>query len=65
VIEGEFERPVSAERIGFSHGDFGLVVETLHDAARISFLDGHHAAPSAIDATRGVQQTDDVLGLDW
>ena len=32
MIEGEFEDVVGAETIGFSHGDFSLVVQALHDA---------------------------------
>ena len=33
MIEGEFEDAVGAKAVGFSHGDFGLVVQTLDDAA--------------------------------
>jgi len=33
VIESKFEDTEGAEAIGFSHGDFGFVVQTLHDAA--------------------------------
>ena len=33
VIEGEFEDAIGAEAVGFSHSDFGLVVQALHDAA--------------------------------
>jgi hypothetical protein len=33
VIECEFEDPKSAEAIGFSHGEFGFVVQALNDAA--------------------------------
>src|ERR1035441_5991973 len=33
MIKGEFEGAVVAESIRFSHGDFGLVVQPLHDAA--------------------------------
>jgi hypothetical protein len=32
VIEREFEATEGAEPVGFSHGDFGLVVQTLDDA---------------------------------
>jgi len=38
VIEGEFESAIGAKAIGFSHGDFGLVVQTLDDAAGKQFL---------------------------
>jgi len=30
---GEFENAVGAKTARFSHGDFGLVVQALHDAA--------------------------------
>jgi hypothetical protein len=33
VIEREFEAPEGAEPVGFSHGDFGFVVQTLDDPA--------------------------------
>jgi hypothetical protein len=33
VIEGQFQHPVRAKPVGFSHGDFGLVIQALHDAA--------------------------------
>ena len=33
MIEGEFEDTERTEAVGFSHGDFSLVVETLNDAA--------------------------------
>jgi len=33
VIERKFEAAERAETVGFSHGDFGLVVQALHDAA--------------------------------
>jgi len=33
VIEGEFEAAEGAESVGFPHSDFGLVVQTLDDAA--------------------------------
>jgi hypothetical protein len=33
VIEGEFQNPVGAESVGFSHSDFGFVVEPFHRAA--------------------------------
>jgi hypothetical protein len=39
VIDGQFKDLVSAETAGFSHGDFGLVVETLHDAAYAKLLE--------------------------
>jgi hypothetical protein len=38
VIEAEFEDAIGAKTVGFSHGDFGLVVQTLDDAAREQFL---------------------------
>jgi hypothetical protein len=31
VIEGQFEYPVGAKAVGFSHGGFSLVAQTLHD----------------------------------
>jgi hypothetical protein len=33
VIEGEFQNAEGAEAVGFSHGEFGLVVQALNDAA--------------------------------
>ena len=33
MIEGEFENAEGAEAVGFSHGDFGFVVQALDDAA--------------------------------
>jgi hypothetical protein len=33
VIEGKFEAAEGAETVGSSHGDFSLVVETLHNSA--------------------------------
>src|ERR1017187_2965070 len=33
MIEGEFEDTEGAKTVGFSHGDFGFVVEALDDAA--------------------------------
>jgi hypothetical protein len=33
VIKREFETAEGAEPVGFSHGDFGFVVQTLDDAA--------------------------------
>jgi hypothetical protein len=38
VIEGQFKDTISAKAVGFSHSDFGLVVQTLHDAAGKQFL---------------------------
>jgi hypothetical protein len=38
VIEGEFEASEGAKAVGFSHGDFGLVVQALDDAAGKQFL---------------------------
>jgi hypothetical protein len=38
VIEGEFESAEGAEAVGFSHRDFGFVVEALNDAAGKEFL---------------------------
>jgi hypothetical protein len=31
VIEGQFEYPIGANAVGFSHGDFSLVVQALYD----------------------------------
>jgi hypothetical protein len=31
VIEGQFEYPIGAKALGFSHGDFSLVVQALYD----------------------------------
>jgi hypothetical protein len=33
VIEGEFEAAEGTEPVRFSHGDFGFVVQALHDTA--------------------------------
>src|SRR6516164_435292 len=33
MIEGEFQDAIGAEPVGFSHRDFGLVVQPLHDTA--------------------------------
>jgi hypothetical protein len=33
VIEREFKATEGAKPVGFSHGDFGFVVQTLDDAA--------------------------------
>jgi hypothetical protein len=44
VIEREFEDAKGAEAIGFSHGDFGLVVQSLDNAA------GKQSSGSAHDA---------------
>jgi hypothetical protein len=33
MIESKFENPEGSKAVGFSHGDFGFVVEALHDAA--------------------------------
>jgi hypothetical protein len=38
VIEGKFEYAVGAKPVGFSHGDFGLVIQALHHAARDQLL---------------------------
>jgi hypothetical protein len=38
VIEAEFEDAIGAKIVGFSHGDFGLVVQTFDDAAGKQFL---------------------------
>jgi len=32
VIEGQFQGSVGAKTVGFSHGDFGLVIQALDDA---------------------------------
>jgi hypothetical protein len=31
VIERQSEEPIGAKAVGFSHADFGLVVQALHD----------------------------------
>ena len=33
MIEGQFKDTISAKAVGFSHSDFGLVIQALHDAA--------------------------------
>ena len=33
MVEGEFEDAIGAKTVRSSHGDFGLVVQALHDAA--------------------------------
>jgi hypothetical protein len=33
VIKGEFEDTEGPETVGFSHGDFGFIIEALNDAA--------------------------------
>ena len=33
MIEGEFEASEGAKAVGFSHGDFGFVIQALNDAA--------------------------------
>src|SRR5262245_45719480 len=33
MIKGQFEDPIGAKAIRFSHGDFGLVVQALNNAA--------------------------------
>src|ERR1041384_7572021 len=38
MIEGKFKDAVGAKSVGFSHGDFGLVVQALDDSAREQFL---------------------------
>jgi hypothetical protein len=38
VIEREFEDAVGAKSVGFSHSDFGFVVEAFHDTAGDQFL---------------------------
>ncbi len=38
MIEGEFEDTEGVEAVGFSHGDFGFVVEALNRAAGKEFL---------------------------
>ena len=38
MIERKFEDAVGAKSIGFSHGDFGFVVQALDDAAREQLL---------------------------
>ena len=41
VIEGEFEDSARSEAVGFSHGDFGFVIQALNGAAgtNVVFLD--------------------------
>jgi len=38
VIDSEFEEAIRAETIGFSHGDFGFVVQSFDDAAGEQFV---------------------------
>jgi len=38
VIECEFKNSEGSKSVGFSHGDFGLVVEAFHDPAGNQFL---------------------------
>ena len=38
MIEGEFEAAECAEAVGFSHSDFGFVVQPLDHAAGKQFL---------------------------
>src|SRR5262245_21076451 len=38
MVESEFENAISAKTVGSSHGDFGLVIEALHDAAGYELL---------------------------
>jgi hypothetical protein len=38
VIEGEFEDAVGTKPVGFSHGDFGFVIQALDDTTRDQFL---------------------------
>ena len=38
MIEGEFKGAERAEAVGFSHRDFGFVVQTLDEAAGKQFL---------------------------
>src|ERR1039458_4211459 len=38
MIEGKFEYAIGAKPVGFSHGDFGLVIQALHNAARDQLL---------------------------
>ena len=38
MIENEFKDAISAKTVGFSHGDFGLVVQTFDDTAGKQFL---------------------------
>src|ERR1017187_750678 len=38
MIEGKFEYAIGAKPAGFSHGDFGLVIQALHNAARDQLL---------------------------
>jgi hypothetical protein len=38
VIEGEFEDVVGAKAIGFSHGEFGFVIQSFNDTAGKQFL---------------------------
>ena len=38
VIEGEFEDAVGAKAIGFSHGEFGFVIQSFNDPAGKQFL---------------------------
>src|SRR6516165_5851529 len=38
MVQCKFEDSISAEAVGFSHRDFGLVVQPLHNAARNELL---------------------------
>ena len=38
MVKRKFEDSVGAEAVGFSHSDFGLVVQALHNAARNELL---------------------------
>jgi hypothetical protein len=35
MIEGKFEYAIGAKPVGFSHGDFGLDIQALQNAARV------------------------------
>jgi hypothetical protein len=37
VIKGQFEYPVGRKAVGFSHGDFSLVVQALHHSVGNQF----------------------------
>jgi hypothetical protein len=58
VIEGEFKSAEGAETISFSHGDFGLVVQTLDDATGKQLLspeiiEDQLAVLTAVKTSRG------------
>ena len=62
MIEREFEAAEGAKTVGFSHSDFGLVVQAFHNAAGKQFL-----SPEVIEDQLAMltHRTSDLLhGLD-